>query len=69
MARFDLDSVSLAQKPKSAGITLATRSSQIQEVLTNFDVTTGIKEHVVTLDVAMDDALLMQMLETTASLE
>lgn len=37
-------------------------------MLTNLDVTTSIKENIVTLDVAMNNALLMQMLQTTARL-
>jgi hypothetical protein len=37
-------------------------------MLTDLDVTTSIEENVVTLDVAMNNALLMQMLKTTARL-
>jgi hypothetical protein len=38
------------------------------KLLTDLYITTGIEEHIVTLDVTVDDALLVQVLKTTASL-
>jgi hypothetical protein len=68
VARLDLLSVSLAQKPKSAVIgQLRTRDKWVTK-LTDLDVATGIKEDIVTLDVAMDDILVVQVFKSAASL-
>ena len=36
--------------------------------LTDFDVTTAVKQHIVTLNITVDDVLSMQMFETLTSL-
>ena len=69
VARLDLDSVSLAQKPKSASISQYEVIEYICRELTDLDVTTSIKKNVVTLDIAMDNTLLMEMLKAAARLE
>lgn len=68
VARLDLDSVSLAQNPKSATSTLVQKLLIISDELTDFNVTTGIEQNIVTLDITMDNALCMKMLETATSL-
>lgn len=70
MARFDLDSVSFAQKPKSAGDAGQRRwfRNRVESSLTNLDVTPGIQKHVVTLDITVDDALRVQVLQSLTSL-
>jgi hypothetical protein len=40
----------------------------MEEVRTDLDITTCIKQDVVTLDITMDNALLMEMLQSTTSL-
>jgi hypothetical protein len=69
VARFDFDSVSLAQNPKSAVKLLASVANRELDIFTNFDVTASIEENVITLDIAVNDTLLMQMFESTAGLE
>lgn len=39
-----------------------------EEVRTDLDITTCIKQDVVTLDITMDNTLLMEMLKSTTSL-
>lgn len=71
VARFDLDSVSLAQKPKSAVWWLALlllRRWSSREELTNLDVPASIQENVVGLDIAVDDLLRVKVVQATASL-
>ena len=68
VARLDLDSVSLAQNPKSATSTLVQKLLIISDELTDFNITTGIEQNIVTLDITMDNALCMKMLESATSL-
>lgn len=69
VARLLRCSVSLAQKPKSA-VTLSVWLSLADAGrLTNFDVAAAVKENVVTLDIAVDNVLVVQVLKTLASLE
>ena len=60
VARLLLDSVSLAQKPKSARFLLAIENNVIrQEAITHTDlhITSTVQQNVVTLDIAVDDGL------------
>ena len=69
VARLDFWSVSLAQKPKSAGARLATFDEYVARwALTDLDVPTSIKQHVVALNITVDDVLAMEMSETFACL-
>jgi hypothetical protein len=69
VARLLRCSVSLAQKPKSAGKGSAWRlDSANGRRLTNFHVTAAIKQDIVALDISVYDVLVMQMLQTFASL-
>ena len=68
-------SVSLAQKPKSAGHGVLAKacmrsSSQIftRFSLTDLDISTGVQENVVALDIAVDDVLIMQVFQPLACL-
>lgn len=72
VARLDLLSVSLAQKPKSAKIIVSHLSKQrlcgMVTKHTNLDVTMSIQEHVVTLDIAVNNVLGVEVLQTLAGL-
>jgi hypothetical protein len=63
VALLDLASVNLAQKPKSAVQLLASVFGFILfGKLTNLDVSSGIQQDIVTLDITMDNALSVQVL-------
>lgn len=75
VARLDLASVSLAQKPKSAegemcGLAVFPGVSRGRgEDLTDFDIATSVEEDVIALDIPMDDVLAMQMCQALACLD
>lgn len=76
VARLDLASVSLAQKPKSAAETNVSKSPRERSFgesagrrLTNLDIATGVQEDVVALDVTVDDILAVKMGKTFACLQ
>lgn len=61
--------MSLAQKPKSAAVLLVLVDYQIWTAkLTNLDVATPIEQNIVTLDISVNDVLVVQVLKTLASL-
>ena len=69
MARLDRCSVSLAQNPKSARVWLAVvQRKQACFERTNLDVATAIEEHVVTLDISVNDVLVVEVLQALAGL-
>jgi hypothetical protein len=55
VARFDFVSVSLALKPKSAGGVSALLKLQCSNLLTDFDLSLGVHEQIIRLDISMDD--------------
>lgn len=69
VARLDRCSVSLAQNPKSARVWLAVvQRKQACSERTNLDVATAVEEHVVTLDVSVNNVLVMEVLQALAGL-
>lgn len=61
--------MSLAQKPKSAvWILVLIKYEHRLTGLTDLDVATSIEQNIVTLDVSVNDILVVQVLETLASL-
>lgn len=61
--------MSLAQNPKSAGAWLAVvQRKQACLKRTNLDVATAIEEHVVTLDISVNDVLVVEVLQALAGL-
>jgi len=62
VARLLRCSVSFAQKPKSARLTLDSYSfKNTSSVLTDLDISPAVQQDIVALDIAMDDVLLVQM--------
>jgi hypothetical protein len=75
VARLDLDSVSLAQKPKSAGGVKVSQGvpdfrkrENLERKRTDLDVAAGVEKNVVALDIAVDDVLRVEVLEALAGL-
>jgi hypothetical protein len=62
VARLLFDSVSLAQNPKSAENEVSKlRDEAIPKSLTDFYIADTVEQHVVTLDVSVDNVLRMQV--------
>ena len=64
VARLDLSTVSLAQKPKSAGgICISCRLTQWCNfnIRTNLDAAMGVQKDIIAFDIAMDDFLAVKM--------
>lgn len=75
VARLDLASVSLAQKPKSAGKKrvehVRKRKDGVQgdlNVRTNFNVPIPVEKNIVAFDIAVDDVLAVQVCQSFAGL-
>lgn len=69
VARLDFDSVSLAQKPKSAVGIVSNGKVRGENERTDFDISYTIQQDIVTLDISMDNVLTMQVSKTFARLE
>ena len=63
VARLFLDSVSLAQKPKSAAVWSVWCGHMAEEEgrLTDLDISNSVEENVITFDVSVNDVLAVQM--------
>lgn len=68
VARLLLDSVSLAQKPKSAGRSQSRDLDGTGSPLTDLDVANAVEQNIVTLDITMDNVLAVQVGQPFASL-
>lgn len=75
VARFERRSLSLAQNPKSAGkgLVVILPDCELHELWlsqhTNLNVSTCVHEYIVTLDVSVDDASGVKMVEPFAGLK
>ena len=64
VVRFELLGSDIwAQKPKSAGRGVS-RAQNPTQALTQFDIAVHAEQDIVTLDIAMDDAMSVQVFET-----
>jgi hypothetical protein len=61
VARLLFDSVSLAQNPKSAKRKLVHHTYPSSESLTDLDIADTVEQHIVTLDISVDNVLRMQV--------